>query len=117
MKGEFIRWESSFRNWVTPDGAPGPSGTGGFPAEPGRYHLYVSYACPWAHRTLIYRALRGLEEAVPISVVHPVMPAQSWVFGEYPGTTPDLANGCDELWQVYRMADPGPWQRWGPYLA
>ena len=107
MKGEFIRWESSFRNWVTPDGAPGPSGSGGFPAEPGRYHLYVSYACPWAHRTLIYRALEGLEEVIPVSVVHPVMPAQSWVFGDYPGATPDQANGRSELRQVYRLADPG----------
>jgi len=107
VKGEFVRWESSFRNWVTRDGAPGPSGSGGFPAEPGRYHLYVSYACPWAHRTLIYRALKGFEEVIPVSVVHPVMPAQSWVFGEYPGATPDRANGCDELWQVYRLADPG----------
>jgi len=85
MKGEFVRVTSGFRNWITPDGSPGPTGEGGFSAEPGRYHLYVSYACPWAHRTLIFRVLKGLENAISVSVVHPLMPAQSWVFGEYPG--------------------------------
>jgi putative glutathione S-transferase len=69
--GDFIRQESGFRHWVTKDGSPGPSGEGGFQAAPGRYHLYVSYACPWAHRTLIFRALKRLEEVISVSVVHP----------------------------------------------
>ncbi len=99
--GEFVRWESGFRHWVTPDGSPGPSGEGGFPAEPGRYHLYVSYACPWAHRTLILRTLKGLDELISVSVVHPLMPAESWVFGEYPGATPDHVHGFDKLLQLY----------------
>ncbi|MBK5940869.1 glutathione S-transferase family protein [Halochromatium roseum] len=104
--GEFIRWESGFRNWVTPDGSPGLSGEGGFPAEPGRYHLYVSYACPWAHRTLIVRALKGLEELISVSVVHPLMPPESWVFGEYPGATPDHLHGFDKLQQLYQHSAP-----------
>lgn len=106
MKGEFIRWKSGFRNWVTVDGAAGSSGEGGFKAEPGRYHLYVSYACPWAHRTLIYRALKGLEDIISVSVVHPLMPAESWVFGEYPGATADTVNGCKKLLEVYQIAEP-----------
>ena len=69
-EGRFVRKAPQFRNWITPDGSPGPSGKGGFKAEPGRYHLYVSYACPWAHRTLIFRTLKGLKEAISVSVVH-----------------------------------------------
>ena len=106
-QGEFQRWESAFRSWVTPDGSPGPSGEGGFRAEPGRYHLYVSYACPWAHRTLIYRALKGLEGLVGISVVHPIMPPESWVFGEFPGATPDHLYGAHALREIYERAEPG----------
>ncbi len=105
--GEFIRWESGFRHWVTPDGSPGPSGEGGFPAAPDRYHLYVSYACPWAHRTLILRALKGLDELISVSVVHPLMPPESWVFGEYPGATPDQVHGFDKLLQLYAHSAPG----------
>ncbi|WP_462322185.1 glutathione S-transferase family protein [Halochromatium sp.] len=105
--GEFIRWESGFRHWVTADGSPGPSGEGGFPAEPGRYHLYVSYACPWAHRTLILRSLKGLEALISVSVVHPLMPPESWVFGEYPGATPDHVHGFDKLEQLYQQSAPG----------
>ncbi len=105
--GEFVRWESGFRNWVTADGAPGPTGEGGFAAEPGRYHLYVSLACPWAHRTLIFRKLKGLEDIISVSVVHPLMPPESWVFGDYPGATPDHVNGFRALSQVYHLADPG----------
>ncbi len=105
--GEFQRWESAFRNWITPDGAPGPSGEGGFRAEPGRYHLYVSYACPWAHRTLLYRALKGLEELITVSVVHPVMPPESWVFGDFPGSTPDVLYGARSLREIYERAAPG----------
>jgi len=99
--GEFVRQESRFRHWVTADGSPGPSGDGGFQAAPGRYHLYVSYACPWAHRTLIVRVLKGLETVIPVSVVHPLMPAESWVFGDYPGATPDYVHGFRKLHQVY----------------
>jgi len=105
--GEFVRWESGFRNWVTPDGRPGPSGEGGFKAEPGRYHLYVSYACPWAHRTLIFRALKGLNDLISVSVVHPLMPPESWVFGEYPEATPDHVHGFEKLHQLYETVAPG----------
>ena len=105
-EGEFIRSESSFRNWVTKDGSAGPGGEGGFAAEPDRYHLYVSYACPWAHRTLIFRVLKGLEDIISVSVVHPLMPAESWVFGEYPGATEDHINNANYLYENYLMADP-----------
>ncbi|MGE3295500.1 MAG: glutathione S-transferase family protein, partial [Geminicoccaceae bacterium] len=83
--GRFVRKDSQFRNWVTPDGAPGPSGEGGFRAEPGRYHLYVSLACPWAHRTLIFRRLKGLEGAIGVSVVHWLMREHGWTFAAAPG--------------------------------
>lgn len=107
-RGEFVRVTSGFRHWVTADGSPGPSGEGGFAAEPGRYHLYVSHACPWAHRTLIFRKLKGLEDVISVSVVHPVMPAESWVFDErYPGATTDQVNGAHFLYENYRKADPG----------
>jgi putative glutathione S-transferase len=106
VKGEFIRSESSFRNWVTKDGSAGPSGEGGFAAEPGRYHLYVSHACPWAHRTLIFRALKGLEDVISVSVVHPLMPDESWVFGDYPGATEDHVNHANYLYENYLKADP-----------
>ena len=104
--GRFVRKDSAFRNWVTPDGAPGPTGRGGFKAEPGRYHLYVSLACPWAHRTLIMRALKGLEEAISVSVVHWLMREDGWTFAEGPGTVPDTVNGAAFLHQVYTAADP-----------
>ena len=68
--GEFIRTDSNFRNWITKDGSPGESGLGGFKAEAGRYHLYISHACPWAHRALIFRKLKGLEELISLSIVH-----------------------------------------------
>lgn len=106
-KGEFVRWESRFRNWVTTDGSPGPSGSGGFTAEPGRYHLYVAYACPWAHRTLIFRALKRFEDIISVSVVHPLMPEESWVFDDYPGSTPDHVNGFRYLYEAYQLASPG----------
>lgn len=104
--GEFTRWDSEFRHWVTVDGSAGVTGEGGFKAEPGRYHLYVSYACPWAHRTLIYRVLKGLQDVISVSVVHPVMPAESWVFGDYPGATPDHVHDYDQLYQLYQHSDP-----------
>ena len=105
--GKFERAQSGFRNWVTADGSPGPSGKGGFKAEAGRYHLYVAMACPWAHRTLIFRHLKGLEELIPISVVGPKMPdEEGWMFTGEDGSTPDPINGAKNLWQVYVAADP-----------
>src|SRR5690606_41840007 len=83
--GRFVRSDARFRNWIPPDGRPGPSGAGGFRAEPGRYHLYVSLACPWAHRTLIMRALKGLEQMISVSVVHPYMGEHGWTFDSGPG--------------------------------
>jgi len=106
-KGEFVRWESRFRNWVTPNGSPGPSGSGGFAAQPGRYHLYIAYACPWAHRTLIFRTLKRLEDVISVSVVHPLMPEESWVFADFPGSTPDHVNGFQHLYEAYQLASPG----------
>jgi len=105
-KGEFVRWESAFRNWITPDGSAGATGTGGFKAEANRYHLYVSLACPWAHRTLIFRELKGLSHLISVSVVHPLMPEISWVFAEYPGSTKDDINGQSTLADVYKISDP-----------
>ena len=104
--GEFRRKASSFRNWVTPDGAPGPSGEGGFPAAAGRYHLYVSLACPWAHRTLIMRRLKGLEDAIGLTVVHWHMGEDGWELRAGRGTLPDTVNGARYLYEVYLAADP-----------
>lgn len=105
--GEFVRSGARFRNWITPDGRPGPSGTGGFTAESGRYHLYVSLACPWAHRTLIFRALKGLEEHIGVSVVHPDMLAEGWEFRrDFPGATGDALYGFDYLREIYLKAEP-----------
>jgi putative glutathione S-transferase len=95
--GEFVRADSAFRNWVTADGSSG------YPAEPGRYHLYVSLACPWAHRTLIARALKQLDAAVPLSIVEPVMADQGWAFSP---ALPDRANGFSHLHQLYTAARP-----------
>jgi len=91
--GRFVRWQSRYRNWITPDGAAGPTGEGGLAAEAGRYHLYVSFACPWAHRTLVMRALKGLESAISLSVTH-------WHMGE---------NGLDVRSRARRRSrsDPG----------
>ena len=104
--GHFKRRESPFRNWVTPDGAPGPTGKGGFAAEPHRYHLYVSLACPWAHRTLIFRALKGLEGVIGLSVTHWLMAENGWTFEDGPGVAPDTVNGARFLHEVYAKADP-----------
>ena len=105
--GEFVRLDSVFRNWVTADGSPGPSGEGGFIAEPGRYHLYVSYACPWAHRTLMFRALKKLENIISVSVVHPDMGPESWKFDDsFPDATPDHISEFKFMHQVYTLADP-----------
>ena len=104
--GEFVRWESLFRNWITVDGESGPTGEGGFKAEAGRYLLYVSLACPWAHRTLIFRKLKGLEEAVPVSVVNAFMGAEGWTFESGEGVIPDRANNTKRLYEVYVLANP-----------
>ncbi len=104
--GRFVRATSVFRNWITADGSPGPSGSGGFKAEPNRYILYVSLACPWAHRTLIMRKLKGLDEMIPISVVHTYMGDKGWTFAEGPGVVPDPIGNADYLHQVYTRADP-----------
>ena len=105
--GAFQRDTSRFRNWVTPDGAAGPSGEGGFKAEAGRYHLYVSHACPWAHRTLIFRALKGLEPLIDISVVHPDMLGEGWTFNtDFDGATGDSLFGAEYLRDVYTRANP-----------
>lgn len=104
--GRFERQEQAFRSWVTPDGAPGPTGEGGFAAAPGRYHLYVSYACPWAHRTLIMRALKGLDEHIDVSVVHWHMGSQGWTFEPGEGVVPDPLFGARRLYELYLQADP-----------
>jgi putative glutathione S-transferase len=104
QKGEFVREDSQFRHWVTPDGQAGPSGEGGFPAEAGRYHLYVSLACPWAHRTLIFRKLKKLEHVISVSVVEPDMLENGWEFAKTGSGTTDTVNGFDYAWQLYRLA-------------
>jgi putative glutathione S-transferase len=104
--GRFVRSESQFRNWITADGSPGPSGEGGFEAEAGRYHLYVSLACPWAHRTLIFRKLKGLDRAIDVSVVDPFMGENGWWFGDSDGVVPDPIHGATYMHQVYTAADP-----------
>ena len=105
--GKFVRSESSWRNWITDDGAPGPTGEGGFKAEPGRYHLYVSYACPWAHRALIFRQLKGLEDLITVSAVHPDMLGDGWTFDtDDKGATGDTLYGLRYLRDIYTKADP-----------
>ncbi len=102
--GRFVRKAPQFRNWITPNGSAGPSGLGGFKAEPDRYHLYVSLACPWAHRTLIFRALKGLEEMISISVVHWYMVDKGWTFQSGDGVIPDTLNGSDYMYEIYTNA-------------
>ena len=104
--GRFERKESQFRDWVTVDGAPAPGRSRGFKAEPGRYHLYVSLACPWAHRTLIFRKLKKLEDVISVSVVHPFMGKDGWTFLAEDGATGDTLYGLDFLHQIYTKADP-----------
>ena len=105
-QGGFVRQTSSFRHWVTPDGAPGMTGDGGFIAEPDRYHLYVALICPWASRTLIARKLKGLEQVVSVSVVEPWLLDEGWHFGDYPGSTRDTLNHTEWLHQLYTRANP-----------
>lgn len=104
--GEFKRQEQAFRSWITPDGSAGPGGKGGFEADPDRYHLYVSLACPWAHRTLIFRALKGLEDMLPISVVHWYMAENGWTFADGEGVIPDPLYNVGKLYELYQKADP-----------
>ncbi len=99
-KGGFVRQISSFRDWVASDGSSD------FPAEAGRYHLYVALICPWASRTLMARKLKGLENAVSISVVEPALTSQGWRFGTYPGATLDQVNGASYMHELYTAADP-----------
>jgi glutathionyl-hydroquinone reductase len=104
--GRFVRKPTRFRNWVTADGAPGPTGQSGFAAAAGRYHLYVALACPWAHRTLIFRKLKKLEAAISVSIVEPLMLSEGWVFGAPGSTHADTVNGKTKLSEVYLLADP-----------
>jgi putative glutathione S-transferase len=108
-QGHFVRAQSGFRNWVTPTGEPGPTGDGGFKAEPARYHLYISLACPWAHRTLIFRQLKRLDSAISLSVVDPFMGEHGWAFTApdgtiTPGSTPDDLNYAHYLHEIYAKA-------------
>ena len=102
--GRFVRPDSPFRNWITASGEAGPSGVGGFKAEPGRYHLVISLACPWAHRTAVFRKLKGLEDVISMTEVEPVMGEQGWKFG--PDADEDTVNGKEHLNQVYLLVDP-----------
>lgn len=104
--GRFEREDAGFRNWVTVDGSAGPTGVGEFKAEPDRYHLYVSLACPWAHRTLVYRKLKGLEDIIPISVVHPFMGEHGWTFAEGKGVIADPLIHADYAYELYIKAKP-----------
>jgi len=103
--GHFVRPATKFRNWVTPDGSPGPTGDGGFKAEPGRYHLYVSLACPWAHRTIIFRKLKALENVISMSVVSPDMGRDGWTFDTASGSTGDALHGKAKMSEIYLLAD------------
>ncbi|WP_286796173.1 glutathione S-transferase family protein [Psychrobacter sp. UBA6291] len=104
--GRFVREDAGFRNWVTADGSAGPTGVGGFKAEANRYHLYVSLACPWAHRTTIYRKLKGLEDMISLSVVHPFMGDKGWTFAEGAGVIADPIVNASYLYEVYVAAKP-----------
>jgi glutathionyl-hydroquinone reductase len=103
--GHFERPTTSFRNWITPDGRPGPTGQDGFRAVAGRYHLYVSLACPWAHRTLIMRALKGLQAVIPVSVTHWLMAENGWTFAAGEGVVPDALYSSRYLYELYARAD------------
>ncbi|WP_019602164.1 glutathione S-transferase family protein [Teredinibacter turnerae] len=104
--GEFVRQTSSFRNWITPDGSAGPTGGDGFKAEPGRYHLYVAYICPWASRALMVRALKNLESLISVSVLNPQLTDQGWAFKGFPGATQDHIYGLTYMHELYTKADP-----------
>ncbi len=103
--GHFKRKDAAFRNWITADGTAGPSGVGGFMAAPDRYHLYVSHACPWAHRAMIFRTLKGLEDMIPVSVVNWYMRDDGWTFEDGDGVVADPVNGAKFMHQIYTAAD------------
>jgi putative glutathione S-transferase len=105
-RGRFVRKPSVFRNWITADGSAGPSGEGGFAAAPGRYHLYVAHACPWAYRTTLFRKLKKLEDAISITIAAPLYGERTWRFSDEPGSIPDTVNGKKELWEIYLLANP-----------
>lgn len=105
-QGRFVRQVSTFRNWVTPDGSPGPTGVGGFRAEPNRYHLYVALNCPWACRTLMYRKLKKLDDVISVSIAIPTFTEQGYSFGEYPGSIPDPLYHIHYIHEMYTHADP-----------
>ncbi|MBM4255016.1 MAG: glutathione S-transferase family protein [Deltaproteobacteria bacterium] len=105
-QGRFVRQESQFRHWVTPDGAPGPSGASGFRAEPGRYHLYVALNCPWACRTLVFRKLKKLDDVISVSIAVPTVTEQGYSFGTYPGSIPDPLFNITYVHELYTRADP-----------
>jgi putative glutathione S-transferase len=105
-QGRFVRNESQFRNWVTRDGSAGPTGKAGFRAAAGRYHLYISRACPWAHRTIIFRKLKGLEKMISISAVNSYMGPEGWTFDPGPGVIPDPIHDAKRLYEIYVAADP-----------
>lgn len=108
--GQFERKESQFRNWVTADGSAGPTGEGGFAAEPGRYHLYLAHTCPWAHRAFLFRAIKGLDGAISVSLAQPLRHPQGWTYEdnpEFPDCLPDSVNGFHHLHEAYSASDPG----------
>lgn len=104
--GSFERESAGFRHWITADGSAGATGDGGFAAEAGRYHLYVSLACPWAHRALIMRRLKDLEPYIEVSVVSPLMLSQGWSFEKAEGSTGDRLGNRQYLHQLYTAAQP-----------
>jgi putative glutathione S-transferase len=106
--GKFQRSESQFRSWVTADGGAGPTGQSGFAAEPGRYHLYLAHTCPWAHRALIFRTIKGLDSAITVSLAQPGRHEQGWTFGDnpdFPDCVPDHVNGFEHLHQAYTASN------------
>jgi len=104
--GKFVREDAGFRHWITADGAAGPTGKAGFKAESGRYHLYVSHACPWAHRTMIFRHLKALDTHISVSVVHPLMLDNGWSFATDEFATGDMLYQSDFLYQIYQKSRP-----------
>jgi glutathionyl-hydroquinone reductase len=106
-KGRMQRPDSILRNWITPDGSPGPTGRGGFKAEAGRYHLYIARACPWAHRAAIFRELKGLQDMIGLSVTHWLMLENGWTFDPAPGVVPDTVNDARYLYELYAKSEPG----------
>jgi putative glutathione S-transferase len=103
--GRFEREPTRFRHWITPDGAPGPTGEGGFAAETDRYHLYIARACPWAHRTAIFRAIKGLEAMIGLSVTHWLMGDEGWTFEPAEGVISDTVNHVARIYELYRLSD------------